>query len=122
MTTDKSVQFSAREMEVLALAWQCMESQPKIDMEKLAKLTGYTFKSAGVSFGNIKRKLKLLGEGLSADGPATPKNGRAKTATTSKSTGKKRAKGSDEDEVETPSKRPKKSTRKRNDDDDDDED
>lgn len=27
---DQSVSFSSREMEVLALAWQCMETEPKV--------------------------------------------------------------------------------------------
>jgi hypothetical protein len=30
MSSDKAITFSAREMEVLALAWQCMEAQPKV--------------------------------------------------------------------------------------------
>jgi hypothetical protein len=30
-----AVTFSAREMEVLALAWQCMEAQPKVSDENL---------------------------------------------------------------------------------------
>jgi len=99
-------------------------------MNKLASLTGYTPGSASVTFGNIKRKIKLLGEGLAANGPATPKNGsgagRAKA--TPKSSGKRTAKaaaaGSDEEEAATPSKRPKKNSAKkprRNADDDDDE-
>ncbi|KAF2007266.1 hypothetical protein P154DRAFT_614675 [Amniculicola lignicola CBS 123094] len=54
------VAFTPREMEVLALAWQCMESEPKINMAKLAQLTGYTHASAGVTFGKIKRKLKIF--------------------------------------------------------------
>lgn len=30
MTSKDTVSFSPREMETLALAWQCMESQPKV--------------------------------------------------------------------------------------------
>jgi hypothetical protein len=98
-------------------------------MVKLASLTGYTAGSASVTFGNIKRKLKLLGEGLAADGPATPKKGggpgRGKTSgATPKSSGKRgasKAPGTAEDE--TPTKRAKKVApkKKREDDDDDDE-
>ncbi|KAL7779588.1 hypothetical protein CFE70_009092 [Pyrenophora teres f. teres 0-1] len=44
--SNNNVTFTPREMEVLALAWHCMESQPKIDMNKLASLTGYTPGSA----------------------------------------------------------------------------
>ncbi|KAF2823523.1 hypothetical protein CC86DRAFT_69053 [Ophiobolus disseminans] len=123
--SDKSITLSAREMEVLALAWQCMEAQPKIDMNKLAQLTGYTPRSASVTFGNIKRKIKLLGEGLAANGPTTPKkgggHGRAKAGptTTPKSTGKRSAKaaanGDDDipDPEETPTKRAKKAGSKK---------
>ncbi|KAI4936414.1 hypothetical protein J4E85_001744 [Alternaria conjuncta] len=85
--------LSAREIEVLALAWQCVDPQPKVDMVKLAALTGYTPGSASVTFGNIKRKLKNMAAGASEDSPATPaksrSGGRAR-ATTATSTPKKR--------------------------------
>ncbi|EFQ91521.1 hypothetical protein PTT_11612 [Pyrenophora teres f. teres 0-1] len=82
--SNNNVTFTPREMEVLALAWHCMESQPKIDMNKLASLTGYTPGSATVTFGKIKHKIKLIGDSLSSSGPAPPKNGhRAKATTTS---------------------------------------
>ncbi|CAO2657215.1 Nn.00g033410.m01.CDS01 [Neocucurbitaria sp. VM-36] len=110
MAADKELSFSPREMEVLAIAWQCMETQPKIDIQKLARLTGYTPGSASVTMGNIKRKLKLLGESLSQNGPATPKKtggpGRSKT-TTPKRGGKRAAAESD-----APSKRQKQGSRK----------
>ncbi|RMZ69378.1 gpi transamidase component pig-u [Pyrenophora seminiperda CCB06] len=87
----KEVNFTSRDMEVLALAWQCMETQPKIDMNKLALLTGYTPGSASVTFGKIKQKLKLLGEARSSSGPAPPKNGhRAQSASSAPSTPRKR--------------------------------
>ncbi|KAL5118353.1 hypothetical protein ACEQ8H_003702 [Pleosporales sp. CAS-2024a] len=129
MSADKSIAFSAREMEVLALAWQCMEQQPKIDMDKLASLAGYTRGSASVIFGTIKRKIKLLGEGLAADGPATPKtnSARAKPAPTPKSSAKRAMPAKDIAEDHSPTKRAKKATPKamkkesRNDDDEDDE-
>jgi hypothetical protein len=86
-------------------------------MAKLASLTGYTPGSASVTFGNIKRKLKQLGEGLAADGPATPKNGARKaTGTTPKSS----KRGATEDP--TPSKRAKKTPAKKARDDTDDDD
>jgi hypothetical protein len=163
------VTFSPREMEVLAIAWQCMETQPKvclpslplpssqfptpahlpsppspspptnnpaqIDMTKLTSLTGYTVGSASVTFGRIKSKLKLMGESLSADGPAPPKTtpkgtpkGAAKTTSRAKATpnGKRGAAA-----YSTPSKRQKKAPQPTSsascnaaavDDDDDDED
>lgn len=97
-SNSKEVSFSPREMEVLALAWQCMETQPKvhtsippcnsltqpqIDMVKLGSLAGYTTASASVTFGKIKSKLKLLGQSLQ-DMPSMP-------GTPSKSTPKKKA-------------------------------
>jgi hypothetical protein len=92
-------------------------------MAKLAALTGYTTGSASVTFGNIKRKLKLLGEGLAAAGPTTPKKGISKSTTTPRSTGKRGAKVGDD---VSPTKRAKKAPTKKvhdddNEDDDDDE-
>jgi hypothetical protein len=97
-------------------------NSPQIDMNKLAFLTGYTPGSASVTFGNIKRKIKLLGEGLAANGPTTPKkasgSGRGKAGTTPKSTGKR---GADKD-GESPTKRAKKgAAMKRSNDESDDE-
>jgi hypothetical protein len=93
-------------------------------MNKLASLTGYTPGSASVTFGNIKRKIKLLGDGLAADGPATPKKaggpGRGKAGTTPKSTGKRGA-GKADGDGETPSKRAKKTKKTTNDHEDDEE-
>ncbi|KZM19675.1 uncharacterized protein EKO05_0004077 [Ascochyta rabiei] len=65
--------LTTREMEVLALAWQCMESEPKVNIQKLAQLTGYTSGSASVTFGKIKRKLKGKAAGVTTSNPATPK-------------------------------------------------
>jgi hypothetical protein len=149
-----AITFSAREMEVLALAWQCMEQQPKvsispprtststrlaptplflshthtnplqIDMNKLATLTGYTPGSAAVTFGNIKRKIKLLGEGLAADGPATPKKGAGAGRPKASATPKKRGTSTAAADDESPTKRAKKTsstkeTRKDHEDEDD---
>ncbi|UPX13575.1 uncharacterized protein EKO05_0004078 [Ascochyta rabiei] len=36
----KTTTLSARENEILALAWQCFEADPKVNMEKLAGLSG----------------------------------------------------------------------------------
>ncbi|OAL05847.1 hypothetical protein IQ06DRAFT_332238 [Phaeosphaeriaceae sp. SRC1lsM3a] len=131
MSSNTTIQFSPREMEVLALAWQCMEAQPKIDMAKLASLTGYriassqTPGSASVTFGNIKRKLKLLGEGLAADGPATPKKGggpgRAKAASTPRSAGKRNRKSEDGEESQSKKAKEGAARKPHNDSDEDDE-
>ncbi|KAH7563490.1 hypothetical protein BM1_00537 [Bipolaris maydis] len=88
-SNSKDVSFTPREMEVLALAWQCMETQPKIDMVKLGALAGYTPASASVTFGRIKSKIKLLGGSLH-DTPGTPGTP-GMPGTPSKSTPKKKA-------------------------------
>ncbi|KAH9868733.1 hypothetical protein J1614_007805 [Plenodomus biglobosus] len=110
MAGDKDGSLSAREMEVLALAWQCMDAPPKIDMQKLALLTGYTPGSAAVTMGNIKRKLKQRsGDASTSSAPSTPKRGsaaagRSRTMTPKSSTGKRGASAS---ASATPSKRAK---------------
>ncbi|KAF2705001.1 hypothetical protein K504DRAFT_506469 [Pleomassaria siparia CBS 279.74] len=58
MAKEEAISFSPREMEVLALAWQCMESEPKINIDRLAQLTGYTPGSASVTLGKIKKKMR----------------------------------------------------------------
>ncbi|PVI02335.1 hypothetical protein DM02DRAFT_670625 [Periconia macrospinosa] len=65
--------LSSREMEVLALAWQCMDTEPKIDFEKLATLAGYGSRnSASVTFNNIRKKIKNSAP-TSSSVPATPR-------------------------------------------------
>ncbi|KAH7078248.1 hypothetical protein FB567DRAFT_130888 [Paraphoma chrysanthemicola] len=123
--------LTARENEVLALAWQCFESEPKVDMHKLASLTGYTPGSAAFTMGKIKRKLKNKTVGISASNP-TPKKSTGRPRTKSAPAFKKPNSHAsaadddaddDEDEVdESPTKRAKKSsTKKRSTDSDDDE-
>lgn len=78
-------------------------------MQKLSVLTGYTPGSASVTFGNIKRKLRLIGESL-ALGPSssiTPKKvgGPRRGTTAMLKPGNKRSAGDEK----TTSKRQKKS-------------
>ncbi|KAF2440713.1 hypothetical protein P171DRAFT_106571 [Karstenula rhodostoma CBS 690.94] len=104
--SEEALNFSAREMEVLALAWQCFESEPKIDIKKLARLTGYTEGSASVTIGKIKRKLKTHGGDAGAT-PAvtpkkTPKSGKRTAGTTAVEdtpSKKKKSKGGENDNV-----------------------
>ncbi|KAJ4384128.1 hypothetical protein N0V86_000973 [Didymella sp. IMI 355093] len=105
-------------MEVLALAWQCMESEPKIDNKKLAELTGYTEGSASVTLGKIKRKLKLKAAASTGVVNTPKKAATSRLARTPKS-GKR---GATEDAAEgTPSKKGKKASKPTNDEDDDEE-
>ncbi|TKA74012.1 hypothetical protein B0A49_04254 [Cryomyces minteri] len=65
--------LSQRDTEVLALAWQCFETEPKIDYDKLAQLANYkTLASARVCFGGIKKKVQLLAAGAAGDAGPTP--------------------------------------------------
>ncbi|EUC47043.1 hypothetical protein COCMIDRAFT_35346 [Bipolaris oryzae ATCC 44560] len=120
-SNSKDVSFTPREMEVLALAWQCMETQPKIDMAKLGALAGYTPGSASVTFGKIKSKLKLLGESLQ-DTPGTPsKSTPKKKAATPASTTPRKRKNAALVADATPSKKGKMPMREEDDVEDDDE-
>ncbi|KAF1973038.1 hypothetical protein BU23DRAFT_554580 [Bimuria novae-zelandiae CBS 107.79] len=102
MAKEEAVSFSTREMEVLALAWQCFESEPKIDIKKLARLTGYTDGSASATISKIKRKLKTHAAEIGDnDANATP----AAAAKTPRSTGK-RAAGSMAEESPSKKKKP----------------
>ncbi|KAI2776265.1 hypothetical protein F4815DRAFT_360493 [Daldinia loculata] len=87
-TSIKDTQFTARDMEILGIAWQCFEVAPKINWNKLAQLA--PFKNASTAracFGPIKKKLALAsGESTTANTsePSTPTKG-----------GKKRKAGSE---------------------------
>lgn len=92
-----------------------MDAQPKMDVNKLGLLTGYTPGSASVTFGKIKQKLKALGDSLSASppGPITPKKAggpggskKGSTSSTPSKSGTKRA--APTAKGDTPSKRAKK--------------
>ncbi|OCK86085.1 hypothetical protein K432DRAFT_399681 [Lepidopterella palustris CBS 459.81] len=67
---------------LLALAWQCFESEPKIDYEKLSRLSGYTVGSAKVTVGTIKRKMRIAAGEDVATKSSSPSKGDGVTATT----------------------------------------
>ncbi|OSS44475.1 hypothetical protein B5807_10757 [Epicoccum nigrum] len=110
MTNDPN-ELTARESEVLALSWQCMETDPKIDFNKLAQLAGYTPNSASVIFGKIKRKLKAKAAGASS-APATPKKSTANTPKTPKTPKSGKRAAASEAVDGTPSKRSKRAIKK----------
>ncbi|KXT11905.1 hypothetical protein AC579_10492 [Pseudocercospora musae] len=100
--------FTDREQKVMALAWQCFAEQPKIDFEKLARLSGYTnVRSASNAWGAIKKK--LASQANKAGAGDADVNGDNESATTPKTTPKKRGKkAADEDDGEqTPAKKTK---------------
>ncbi|KAF2402786.1 hypothetical protein EJ06DRAFT_554363 [Trichodelitschia bisporula] len=70
--------LTEKEMRLLALSWMCFHTEPQVDFDKLAGLTGYTLGSTKVLLGNLKRKLKsVASENLNGDEddkkPVTPK-------------------------------------------------
>ncbi|KAF2110446.1 hypothetical protein BDV96DRAFT_651084 [Lophiotrema nucula] len=95
----EDTKFSAREMEVLALCWQCFDGEPKINYDKLADLTGYTIGSAKTTVGNLKRKLNRITS--SANANPTPGKG----AGTPKTPRKRATKPADNDESPTKKRR-----------------
>ncbi|KAF2691984.1 hypothetical protein K458DRAFT_285033 [Lentithecium fluviatile CBS 122367] len=111
MSKDTRDLLSPRETEVLALAWQCMDSEPKIDFNKLADLAGYTPQSASVTFSKIKRKLKAHADGNSSGAPNTPKMP-ANTAPKTPKSGNKRAATIPAADGESPFKKKKSPTKK----------
>ncbi|KAK6953771.1 hypothetical protein Daesc_003733 [Daldinia eschscholtzii] len=75
-------QLTAREMEILAMAWQCIEGGPKINYDKLAKLAPFkNVTTARACFTPIKKKLALASGELAAaqtGEPSTPTKGSGK--------------------------------------------
>ncbi|KAI0111147.1 hypothetical protein GGR51DRAFT_569209 [Nemania sp. FL0031] len=124
-TTDG--ELTAKEKAILALAWKCFQNEPKIDLDKLAALGGYTNpRSASNILAVAKKKLAAGLDGADATGAAddegnvavaSPKTPQAKKAATPR--GKKRAIETDADgngESPTPKrvkKTPAKSTPKK---------
>ncbi|KAF2160476.1 hypothetical protein M409DRAFT_59956 [Zasmidium cellare ATCC 36951] len=105
------VDFSEREKELMALAWQCFEEEPKIQFPKLAEMAGMTNAgSASNAWRNIKKKLATIAAGNgngSADGVTTPK---VKATPKRK---KKAANDDDDDAEETPAKKTKATPKKK---------
>ncbi|PNS21789.1 PWWP domain-containing protein2 [Sphaceloma murrayae] len=95
--------LSAREQELMSMAWQCMETEPKLDMKKFAEMAKFTNpRSATNAWRTIKTKLGIN---------ATPsKKGAADTTgPSSDASSRKRTKKQvdDGDEDESPTKKPR---------------
>ncbi|KAJ8121434.1 hypothetical protein O1611_g10103 [Lasiodiplodia mahajangana] len=122
-------ELTMKEKAILGLAWKCFQTEPKIDLDKLAALGGYTNpRSAHNILTLAKKKLAASIEGAEADTAAdddgteavgSPKTPQAKKATATTPRGKKRAMEKDadgNDEAPTPKrarKAPAKSTPKK---------
>ncbi|KAF2454350.1 hypothetical protein BDY21DRAFT_423892 [Lineolata rhizophorae] len=103
----KDSSMSERDMQVLALSWQCFTTQPNVDYEKLAALAGYKNKeTASVILGGIRRKLlKLAPAPANGAAPGTPsKTAAAGTPGTAR---KRKAAGNKADDDYSPSKKAK---------------
>ncbi|KAK4549117.1 hypothetical protein LTR36_007573 [Oleoguttula mirabilis] len=116
-------------MEYLAIAWQCFDTEPKIDYAKFAKVAGLASANSARELMRVtKNKLKVeygaLGDGLqsanantpkkngsvSASGtpaPSTKKRGR-KPKVAAATTGEEDAEGEDDDDADaSPTKKAK---------------
>ncbi|GIZ39916.1 hypothetical protein CKM354_000327800 [Cercospora kikuchii] len=97
-------EFTEREKQMMSLAWQCFDGEPKLDYKKLAGLAGMTNPvSASNAWAKIKKKLNAQAEAVMGDGAATP------SSTVKATPGKKRGRKAlgDDNNGETPSKKPK---------------
>ncbi|KAI4599541.1 hypothetical protein KJ359_001988 [Pestalotiopsis sp. 9143b] len=57
----KKIELTAREVEVLAAAWQSFKSDPEVDIPKLSQLVGFQNpRSAANLMGQIKKKLSAM--------------------------------------------------------------
>ncbi|KAI1762644.1 hypothetical protein GGR53DRAFT_405184 [Hypoxylon sp. FL1150] len=60
--------LTARDLEVLALAWDCFEGNPKLNWQKLADLAAFkNVESARACFLPVKKKLANIAKGHAGD-------------------------------------------------------
>ncbi|KAI1137662.1 hypothetical protein F5Y05DRAFT_77063 [Hypoxylon sp. FL0543] len=104
----KKGDITDREYHVLGLAWLCFKSPPEVDVDKLAKLAGYTnSKSVSNLLTSVKKKIAATlaaadgengGEAPSTPAKRTPK-AKAKSTPGSR---KRKAPADDEDDSSDP--------------------
>ncbi|KAF2751880.1 hypothetical protein M011DRAFT_8840 [Sporormia fimetaria CBS 119925] len=65
--------LSTHDQKLMGWAWRCIGGpEPKIDYGKFAELGKFkTTASASVTYGNLKKKIKQLGDGDAASAPST---------------------------------------------------
>ncbi|KAK6418348.1 hypothetical protein LTR95_017200 [Oleoguttula sp. CCFEE 5521] len=103
-------EFTDHERKLMALAWQCFDTKPKVDYKKLAGLAGMTNPvSASNAWSKICKKIEAQA-GATGDGTpaATPKVARGKKR--SKSENAKEDEDAEDDE-ESPTKKTKPATK-----------
>lgn len=118
--------FTPREQEILAFAWQCFEEAPRarrhplistlissqlthhqVNIKKLAGLCGMTNQgSATNAWAKIKKKIEAQGKELSGEASPTKANGTPKATPTPRKRTKKAA-DEDVDDEESPAKKAK---------------
>ncbi|KAI0121274.1 hypothetical protein BJ170DRAFT_714536 [Xylariales sp. AK1849] len=95
-------QLSDRELKVLAVAWQCLKTDPQVDMQKFFKPAGYgSVQSAQVCWGRLKTKLLAYAADVEGLGPGS------KPATTSIKSGRKASVATHADDEVSPAKKVK---------------
>lgn len=90
----ESTTLTAAEQKLLALAWQCSENVPKVDLKKLAQLGNYKNPaSANTCWYNLKKKLfadEVAGDGTPGAAKTTPKKRANENLSSDDATPKKR--------------------------------
>ncbi|KAI9695225.1 MAG: hypothetical protein M1820_008797 [Bogoriella megaspora] len=72
-------QFTAREVETMAVAWTCFKTVPDIDIDKLAEKLGMTNpRSATNAVANIKKK--IFSDGVTISTPKKAAGGKKRKA------------------------------------------
>lgn len=127
MSAANSNAFTTREQEIMAMAWQCFEGEPKVplippttccldhhpdiiqvDYKKLAELCGMTNPgSAANSWAKIKKKLAAQAS-EAGNGTTAADGGESPAKTTPKATPKRKKNATaDVDDAESPTKKAK---------------
>ncbi|CAD0110540.1 unnamed protein product [Aureobasidium uvarum] len=99
--------FTEREQKLMAAACQSFEGEPKLDMEKFAQLSGLAVGSARNAWAALKKKLYAHESTAVKATPVKPsatKSGKKRPPPVILPTGDN---GSDDEDVFTPSKKPK---------------
>ncbi|KAI1383772.1 uncharacterized protein F4822DRAFT_433712 [Hypoxylon trugodes] len=76
------VHLTARDVEILSLAWQCFDTNPKINWQKLADVAGFKNASTACAcFGPIRKKLGISGTKAGAEDDDKSNHTPSKSAT-----------------------------------------
>ncbi|KAK5700625.1 hypothetical protein LTR97_005142 [Elasticomyces elasticus] len=95
--------FTTRELEIMAKAWNCFTTEPQVDYKKLSEECGMTnVRSASNAWGLIKKKIMAKGGGKTgSETNGTAKSDAAEVATPKSSPKKRGAPKADKEESPT---------------------